>query len=210
MPFYDQHALADLEQRTRAQLINSLPGAKALALIGTRSKAGQENLAVFNSVLHIGANPAMLGLVFRPDSVDRHTLTHIRETGVYTMNQVSAGMVQAAHQTSARYPAEVSEFNATGLQPFYYPGFGAPAVLESRVRIGLELAEEISIQSNGTILVIGRVAWLEFPDAALGSDGFVDPLQTGSVSVCGLDAYYSLEPLGRYAYAKPDLPARKH
>lgn len=209
MPFYDSLSLAELEQRFRAQLINSLPGVKALALIGTRSKAGQENLAVFNSVFHVGANPAMLGLVFRPDSVDRHTLSHIRETGFYTMNQVSAGMAGAAHQTSARYPAEVSEFAATGLQPFYYPGFEAPAVLESRVRIGLELAEEIPVKSNGTILVIGRVSWLEFPDTALGEDGFINPLVTGSVSVCGLDAYYGLEPLGRYAYAKPDMPPRK-
>lgn len=209
MPFYDQDALAGLEQRFRAQLINSLPGVKALALVGTRSKAGQENLAVFNSVFHVGANPAMLGLVFRPDSVERHTLNHIRETGIYTINQVSAGMVEAAHQTSARYPAAVSEFEATGLQPFYYPGFDAPAVLESRVRLGLERAEEIPVQSNGTILVIGRVSWLELPDSALGTDGFVNPIETGSVSVCGLDAYYTLEPLARYAYAKPDLPPRK-
>lgn len=209
MPFYDHHTLAALEQRLRAQLINSLPGAKALALIGTRGKSGQENLAIFNSVFHVGANPALLGLVFRPDSVDRHTLTHIRETGIYTMNQVSAGMVEAAHQTSARYAADVSEFVATGLQPYYYPGFAAPAVLESRVRIGLELAEEIPVKSNGTVLVIGRVLWLEFPDSALAEDGFVNPLETGSVSVCGLDAYYGLEPLGRYGYAKPDLPPRK-
>jgi flavin reductase (DIM6/NTAB) family NADH-FMN oxidoreductase RutF len=209
MPLYDQNALEGLEQRFRANLINSLPGAKALALVGTRSREGQENLAVFNSVFHVGANPAMLGLIFRPDSVDRHTLSNIRETGVYTLNQVSAGMTEAAHQTSARYPAGVSEFVATGLQPFYYPAFEAPAVLESRVRLGLELAEEIPVRSNGTILIIGRVVWLELPDAAVGADGFADPLETGTVSVCGLDAYYALQPLGRYAYAKPDLPPRR-
>jgi flavin reductase (DIM6/NTAB) family NADH-FMN oxidoreductase RutF len=209
MPLYDQNALEGLEQRFRANLINSLPGAKALALVGTRSREGQENLAVFNSVFHVGANPAMIGLVFRPDSVDRHTLSNIRETGFYTLNQVHAGMVAAAHQTSARYAAEVSEFEATGLNPLYNPGFEAPAVKESTVRIGLELAEEIPVRSNGTILIIGKVLWLELPDAAIGADGFVDPMETGVVSVCGLDAYYGLQPLARYAYAKPDLPPRK-
>jgi len=63
------------EQRYRARFINSLGGYKSLSLIGTRSRAGNTNLAVFNSFFHIGANPPLFGFIVRPDSVERHTLS---------------------------------------------------------------------------------------------------------------------------------------
>jgi flavin reductase (DIM6/NTAB) family NADH-FMN oxidoreductase RutF len=76
------------EQRFRAMFINSLGGFKSLALIGTRSREGNTNLAVFNSLFHIGTNPPLFGLIVRPDSVDRHTLSNILETGEFTVNHV--------------------------------------------------------------------------------------------------------------------------
>ena len=46
-----------MEDRKRIALINSLSGFKSLNLIGTINNQGQTNLAIFNSVVHIGANP---------------------------------------------------------------------------------------------------------------------------------------------------------
>ena len=56
--------------------------------------------------------PALAGMILRPHSVDRHSLEYLLETGVYTLNQVHEGIHAAAHQTSARYPRAVSEFDA--------------------------------------------------------------------------------------------------
>jgi flavin reductase (DIM6/NTAB) family NADH-FMN oxidoreductase RutF len=204
MKFFSADDIAGMEQRYRAQLINSAPGFKNLCMVGTRSASGECNLAVFNSLFHVGANPPLLGLVFRPDSVDRHTLMNIRSGGFYTLNAVSEGMEAAAHQTSARYPVQVSEFEAVGLTPCFPDAFYAPAVAESPLRMGLTLEEEIQIALNGTVIIIGRVCWLECAETALGEDGFVDPVATHLMTVCGLDAYYKPELTGRYAYAKPD------
>jgi flavin reductase (DIM6/NTAB) family NADH-FMN oxidoreductase RutF len=196
--------IAGMEQRYRAQFVNSLPGYKNVCLVGTANQEGLNNLAIFNSLFHVGANPPLLGLVFRPDSVDRHTLLNIRSTNSYTISLLSVGMEASAHQTSARYPQEISEFEAVGLTPLYFEGFPAPAVKESPVRIGLEIAQEINISLNGTVLIIGQICHVEMDEQALQEDGFINPEIHNLLAVCGLDAYYRPVCVGRYAYAKPD------
>ena len=93
--------LMGLEQRYRAAFVNSLSGFKSVALIGTKDANGQTNLAIFNSFVHIGANPPYIGFISRPDSVDRHTLSNIMETGYYTINHINESIFRQAHQTSA-------------------------------------------------------------------------------------------------------------
>jgi flavin reductase (DIM6/NTAB) family NADH-FMN oxidoreductase RutF len=69
--------LESMEQRFRTNFINSISGFKSVALIGTTDSKSQTNLAIFSSIIHIGANPPLLGFVVRPDSVERHTLENI-------------------------------------------------------------------------------------------------------------------------------------
>lgn len=196
--------LSAMEQRFRATFINSLGGFKSLALIGTKSKSGQTNLAVFNSLFHLGANPAMFGFIVRPDSVDRHTLTNIRDTGFFTVNHVNESIYKKAHQTSARYPESISEFDATQLTELYENNFHAPFVAESNVRIAAKFTGDVPIEENGTIMVIAKHLSISLPENSIGSDGFVDLNAAGTITCAGLDAYYRTELIGRLSYAKPD------
>jgi flavin reductase (DIM6/NTAB) family NADH-FMN oxidoreductase RutF len=75
--FIDTTALQQMEQRKRAMLVNSIGGFKFISLIGTKDKNNNTNLAIFSSLFHLGANPALIGFIMRPDSVDRHTLSNI-------------------------------------------------------------------------------------------------------------------------------------
>lgn len=195
--------IADMEQRYRAAFINSLGGFKSVVLVGTADKEGATNLAIFNSLFHIGANPPLCGLVFRPDSVERHTLSNIETTGFYTINHLSEEIYGKAHQTSARYPRDQSEFEATGLTPEFREGFQAPFVAESRLRFGLELREKIPLALNGTILVIGQIIDVWLPDGILQADGFVDLEQAGTLTCSGLDSYHRTQRIARLSYAKP-------
>ena len=52
--------LMAMEQRKRAHLINSVGGFKSVCLIGTVDILGNTNLAIFSSIVHIGANPPLL------------------------------------------------------------------------------------------------------------------------------------------------------
>ena len=193
-----------MDQRFRTQLINSMPGVKALNLVGTRDAEGRENLAIFNSIFHVGANPPYLGMVIRPDSVDRHTWQNIQATGSYTLNAVGADFYAKAHQTSARYDNQTSEFDAVGLIPEYRDGVIAPFVGESAIKIGLELQEFQRVECNGTLIVIGKVVYVEIEDELITDDGSVDLVKAQSVGSIGLDGYVDLSWIDRLSYAKPD------
>ncbi|MDX1907271.1 MAG: flavin reductase [Bacteroidia bacterium] len=200
--------ITNMEREYRRTLINGLSGFKSLNLAGTISPGGRPNLAIMNSVLHIGADPPLMGLVFRPAVTERHTLENILATRCFTLNHVTEAIYAAAHQTSARYPEEVSEFEAVGLTPYWTEGMPAPYVAASPVRIGLIFRERHFITTNATVMIIGQIAEIHLQAGIVGPDGFPDLAAAGSITGSGLDAYYRTELIGRMAYAKPDLPPR--
>ncbi|MCC4781352.1 flavin reductase family protein [Vibrio lentus] len=193
-----------MDQRERARLINSLSGFKSANLIGTYDKQGLENLAVVSSVVHLGSNPPLFGFIVRPAESRRHTLENILETRHFTINSIGADFVQKAHQTSARYPKTASEFKAVGLTPYYDDIFPAPFVLESSLKIGLVLKEQISIESNQTQMLIGEVITIQAPKRAVMPDGYLDLEALDLVTISGLDSYHVTQRLHRLSYAKPD------
>ncbi len=202
--FFDSQNIENFDKRFRTAFINSLSGFKSLALIGTQDKNSQTNLAVFNSLIHIGANPALVGFISRPGVVERQTLENIVETGFYTINHVTESFYRQAHQTSARYPREVSEFDATGLTMEYKNDFFAPFVSESKVQIEVEFKEQVHLTINNTVLIIGEIQAVYFPADCLFEDGAIDLEKAGSLASLGLDGYHKTQRLARLSYAKPD------
>ena len=198
--------LEGMEKLARVQLVNSLPGAKPIALIGTTDAAGQTNLAPFSTVTHLGSYPALIGLISRPDLVERHTLSNILSTASYTINHLHPGILSQAHHCSARYPREHSEFTATGLTPHFEPGILAPFVAESRFRFALELVETVPISVNNTILIIGRVTLIQLPAEHLSEDGCIDLPALGALASTALDTYFEISALARLPYAQSTPP----
>lgn len=200
--------LNDMPSRERATLVNSLSGFKSANLIGTANTKGQSNLAIMSSVVHLGSHPPLLALVIRPGGEERHTLDNILSTQHFSINHVSTSMIEAAHQTAARYPRDTCEFEATGLTPQWWTGFSAPVVAQANVKLAMVLRDHQELTINGTHLVIGEVVQLELPDESLNADGSLDLLSTDTVALAGLDAYHRGDLLKRMAYAKPELPPR--
>lgn len=190
------------ERFYRANFINTLSGFKSLSLIGTVNAAGQTNLGVFSNIVHIGADPALIGFVNRPREAAPHTISNIEATGSYTINHLHSEILDAAHQTSAKYPADISEFEAVGLTPEFKDDVVAPFVKESRIQYAMELSEILPIQANGTYFVIGKLVSVYFDESILSDDGFLDISKAGSLTSLGLDAYYETSLLKRLRYAK--------
>ncbi|TMN94850.1 flavin reductase [Pseudoalteromonas sp. S558] len=191
-----------LEKHTRTHLINSLSGYKSANLIGTQDLQGNTNLSIVSSVIHLGAHPPLVGMIMRPHSVPRHTFENILQSGVYTINQVNKSIYKQAHQTSARYDKEESEFDATGLTPQYFDDFKAPFVQESRLKYAVKFVENQHLAINGTELVIGEIMDVYLDKAALQSDGFLDLQAIETVAITGLDSYHTSNKLTRLPYAK--------
>mgnify|MGYP003585789321 FL=1 len=199
---YEQ--IMNLEKQERVHFVNSLGGFKSIGLIGTQNKIGQTNLAIVDSIIHIGSNPPLFGMIFRPGVVERHTLENILETGFFTINHINENIFKQAHQTSARYEREMSEFEATGLNPEYKNDFFSPFVEESHVQLVMEFKEKINLSINNTVLVIGEVKAVYFPEDCLQKDGFLDIEKAESITCSGLDSYHKTTRIDRLRYAKPD------
>lgn len=191
------------ERFYRANFVNSLSGYKPVSLIATHNNR-INNLGVFSNIVHIGADPAYIGFMNRPREAAPHTLANIESTRFYTINHIQPEFLPKAHQTSAKYPQDVSEFEAVGLTPVFKEDFHAPFVGESLVQYALELEEIIPIKLNNSFFVIGKLLHAFVDDACLCGDGLIDLSTANSIVSLGLDAYYIPSPLKRYAYAKPD------
>jgi flavin reductase (DIM6/NTAB) family NADH-FMN oxidoreductase RutF len=203
LAYITHETLLGMDSRYRARLINSLSGFKSINLIGSINEQGQTNLAIFSSVIHLGASPALVGFIMRPSSVERHTLENIQQTKQYTINQVGKNFWQAAHQTSARYERNECEFEKVGLTAQFIDNRSAPFVKESQLKYAVTLKEILPIALNETLFIIGEITDIICEENVIQPDGYIDIESLGTVTASGLDSYHLTHRLSRLSYAKP-------
>lgn len=199
---FDRSQLDQMDKRRRTNLINALSGYKSANLLGSINAQQQTNLALMSSVFHVGANPPLMGCLLRPHSFPRHSLENILEMKCFTLNAVTKSMYKKAHQTSARYSRDQSEFEAVGLTPEYSDVLSAPYVAQSPVQIGLSLVETQTLAVNYTVLVIGEIKEIRLSDNMISEDGHLNFNEIDAVAVTGLDEYHLPASLGRLPYPK--------
>ncbi len=200
----DQREIRNLNKIYRINLINSITGIKPANLIGTTSKKKQDNLAIFSSVVHLGSNPAQLGIISRPqDNNPKDTYTNIIETGFYSINHISDSFIEQAHYTSAKLDRGVSEFDRMKLNRDFIGDFVAPFVAESSVKIGMRYLQDIALP-NGCVLIIGEIVLIDVSDGLLSESGRVELDAYGVVGIGGLDTYYKAAKITTFPYARLD------
>ncbi|MGA1545573.1 MAG: flavin reductase family protein [Flavobacteriaceae bacterium] len=205
MHYFQREDLEGLSKIYRLNLLNSATGYKSAHLVGTRSKTGVENLAIFNSVVHLGSDPALIGIVLRPTTVPRHTYSNMKETGVFSLNAITRDQISDAHHTSAKYPKEVSEFDQTKLESEQKNNWEAPFVKNAPIQMGCRFENEYLIKENGTILLVGSIQQLYISDPLLLEDGWVQLDKEPIVTINGLDGYALPKLLERFPYARPKI-----
>jgi flavin reductase (DIM6/NTAB) family NADH-FMN oxidoreductase RutF len=75
-------------------------------------------------------------------------------------------------------------------------------VKESNVKLALEFKEKITLSINNTVLIIGEVKEVYFPEDCLKKDGFLDIEKAASLTCSGLDSYHKTTRISRLSYAK--------
>jgi flavin reductase (DIM6/NTAB) family NADH-FMN oxidoreductase RutF len=158
----------------------------------------------------VGARPPQMGFLFRPPVPEHHSLAHIRARGAFAFHVMAgdADLALRVHQCAARYPAGVSELEATGFAWERWDEVDAPIVGEALVQIGLTSAEE-HVLGQGTVLVVGDIRRVEAPRLAPGPDGYWPLAEAGALTTNGLDAYHHAVALVRAAYPHSDTPPRR-
>ena len=191
-----------LSRVPRLNLINSCMGYKSANLIGTISKSGLPNLAVFSSITHLGSDPALLGFILRPTTVPRHTYSNIKDLTYFSVNAISQSFVAQAHKTSANYPIDVDEFMVTGIMPEWKNEIIVPFVKESPVQLLCKYVNEYEIKENGTIHVIASIEKIFVKEELLREDHWIQLDKGNIVAINGLDGYAKTELIERFPYAR--------
>ena len=206
--YWSKEDIINTNKIKRLNLINSVSGTKSANLIGTKSVSGQENLAIFSSVIHLGSNPALLGFVLRPDKdVRRHTYDNIIASKSYTINSIHASFIVKAHYTSAKFSVDESEFEKCKLEAQYLNEFNAPFVKASKLKMALKLQEVVDIKINSCKLIIGSIEHLHVDQEAIEENGQVNLQKLDTVAIGGLNSYYALSQIGHFPYARTsELP----
>ena len=187
----------------RLNLINSITGYKSANLIGTKTNDKINNVAVFSSVTHLGSDPPLIGFITRPENGNRNTYNNILKNRLFTINHIVKNQITSAHQSSAKYPKNVSEFNKTDLKSEFKNNFDAPFVKDSPVQIGCSFVNKYFIKENKTTLMIGQVEMLFINKKLLIEDGFVQLDGEDIITVNGLDGYALPKLIKRIPYARP-------
>ena len=203
MDYFNSERLDSLNKIYRINLINSITGYKSANLIGTVSKKGIENLAVFSSVTHLGSNPALLSFFVRPNVVPRNTYKNIKENKFFTVNHISKGKIEDAHHTSAKYEEDISEFDKTNFQSEYKNNWEAPFVKDSAIQLGCKYLNEYYLKENGCSMIIASIEIIFIRKGLLQDDGWVELAKGDIVTVNGLDAYALPKTIKRFEYARP-------
>ena len=200
---FTRDQINDLGKIKKINLINSCSGYKSANLIGTISKEGITNVAVFSSVTHLGSNPPTLGFILRPTTVPRDTYKNILESGVFTINHIFEDIIEDAHHTSAKYKETISEFDITSLEDEYHDDCIAPFVKGSPVQMEMKFIEEYHIKSNNVIHIIAEIKNLYVKDEIIQEDGFLNLSKAKVAAINGLDAYAIAKNNTRFEYQRP-------
>ena len=206
MKHISRDIISQMEKIERLNLINSCTGYKSANLLGTKSIDGKSNVAIFSSVTHLGSNPAMIGFIMRPTTVPRDTYKNIKDTGYFTVNHITADMIEAAHHTSANYELGVSEFDKTTLEEEFKEGIPTPFVKGSPVQLLCKYVNEYHIVENDTIHVIASIEHLFYKEELEHKDGWLQIDRGNVVAINGLDGYCLPKLLDRFQYARKEIP----
>jgi len=185
----------DVRELDTASVYTLLTGSvvpRPIAWLSTQDLLGVANLAPFSFFTVAGLNPPMLAVTIlkKPDGSDKDSLANIRATGEFVVNIANQELVEEMNQSCAAYPAEVDEFDLSGLEKVRSKLVKAPGVARSPVRYEctLHACLDLGHGVGGSTLVLGEVRQVYVADA-LYQDGRVDLQALHAIGKLAGDAY---------------------
>lgn len=141
---------------------------RPIALVSSISAEGIVNLAPFSFFNAIAYAPPtiVLGISRSAGWKDKDTLANIEATGEFVVNVVVDDIASAMNSTAAEYPADVDEFEVSGLTTAASDTVRPPRVSESPVNMECRLNQVIPIggEASAHALVIGEISLMHIRD----------------------------------------------
>ena len=184
-----------LRGRELYRLLTSIIVPRPIAWVGTRSRAGVDNLAPFSFFMGVTSKPPSVAIsVARAGrGILKDTAQNIFDTGVFTVSIPAVDQLSHVAKSAARFPEAVSEFAQTGLTVRAGAQVDAPFPAEAGVSLECRC---IHTHDLGTAhLVVGEVVVFHIQDhLVLDSDGrlCVDSVQLDPLARLGGMDYAAL------------------
>jgi flavin reductase (DIM6/NTAB) family NADH-FMN oxidoreductase RutF len=161
-------SVEDLSGVDLYKLASGLVVPRPIGWIGTIAADGTPNLAPYSFFNCVSGAPPMF--VFSPGrGARKDTLDNVREIGEFTINIVTAEVVEAMNSTAASFPADVDEFAAAGVTATQSISIRPPMVGECKANIECVVSQimEIGDPEVGNALVIGEAVEFHVADQLL-------------------------------------------
>ena len=176
----------ELELREIYHLMISGISPRPIAFVGSKSRAGVDNLAPFSYFNGFGSNPPIIG--FSPANSGRtgekkDTLLNIEETKEFTVSIVNSSMVEQMSLTSCDYDSAIYEFTKGGfkkknsLTVDCYSVDSSPFIMECKLRNIIDLGGK---PGSGN-LILGEVLCFHVSNDVLDDKNNITLLSVSSV-----------------------------
>ena len=198
-------ALDGLQRRERTGLINAISGIRTvfLAISGTQ---GNWNAGVFTNVIHVGANPACMSILFRPDNGNRHSYTNYKTSKRITLVSLPEEEMQRLHDCSASYDEGVFEWEHLGGRCENIDGWTHPIPTAALWAVELEFDESFKLK-NDCIYTVGRVQHVGLGNALYREDRTLH-FNTPPLLALGLQHYFIPESVAHLPF--PEVKPTKN
>lgn len=164
----------------RHQLIIGSVGPRPIAFASTVSEDGTPNLAPYSFFNAFSSNPPTL--VFSSNrrvrgNTTKDTLHNVEATGEVVINIVDYSIVRQMALASIEYPADINEFEKSGLTPIASEMVRPFRVQESPVQYECKVKQILPLGDEGGAghLIICEVVLMHFSDHVFDDNGKIDP-----------------------------------
>lgn len=182
----------DRQEKYKLLIGSVLP--RPIAWITSVSETGIVNAAPFSYFNVACVEPMMvsIAIIRKPGGVLKDTARNIAETKDFVINMVDCQNVDAVNQSSADYPAYLSEVDEIGLTKQPSVQVNAPRLAEARLHFECRLHQIVPLGEPATSdLIIAQVVHVHVADE-LFYDGKIDTKQFAPVSRLAGHSYATL------------------
>ncbi len=153
---FDSTSLDRLERQARTTLINSLSGVRTAFIAITADSQGRLNASTLTNVTHVGAHPAQMSILFRPDNGKRHTLQNFLNGSPLTLVCMPFNKLNLVHEVSMNAPKGTFELDVLEASTCHVEGCPHPLPKDYLYAISLDFVERFTL-NNGCIYTVGQI-----------------------------------------------------
>lgn len=184
----------EIDPDENARIIKSAVTPRPIAWISTVDSDGNENLAPFSSYNYIGSQKPVVVFNTPASSAGgmKDTARNVLDTEEFAVNVVTEPLIEAMDRSSARLPAEESEFEYADIPRADCRTIDPPRVADAPITMECTLYD--SMEVRGRLMILGDVRYYHLSEDVL-TDGEIDARSVDTVGRLGGPYYTVSEPI---------------